>query len=371
VTAILEARGLAVRHGRHQTLAACDVTLAPGEILGLYGPNGAGKSTLVQSLACLHPHASGEVRLAGQRVGAELSLLAFHRRTAVVFQDVLVLRGSVLDNVVLGLKLRGVPRDQRERRARHWLERLRIGHLADRVARGISGGEAQRVSLARAFALEPEVLFLDEPFAAVDAPTRARLVDELGDVLAESRTAAVVVSHDPAELVDLCDRALILDAGRVLQGGIAADVFRLPRSRRVAEIIGAENLIHARVVRSTEAGSELDWDGASLVVPRLCAAPGTQVTLLLPPDAVEVRLPPAPVPAGALVGAIHRVRDAHLLSVRLGNGHTVRAMAGGDEPAREGDTAVLVPRSDGFWIVEPGDARFVDRAAAVRASPCG
>src|SRR5262245_52545190 len=102
MTPVLEARGLTVRQGRRQTLAPCDVTLAPGEIRGLYGPNGAGKSTLVQALACLHPHASGVVRLGGQCVGGDLSLLAFHRRIAVVFQDVLVLRGSVLDNVVLG-----------------------------------------------------------------------------------------------------------------------------------------------------------------------------------------------------------------------------------------------------------------------------
>ncbi|HEX7942548.1 MAG TPA: ATP-binding cassette domain-containing protein, partial [Gemmatimonadaceae bacterium] len=157
------------------------------------------------------------------------------------------------------------------------------GHLATRVARGISGGEAQRVSLARAFALEPEVLFLDEPFAAVDAPTRARLVDELLDILAESGAAAVLVSHDPAELVDVCDRTMILDAGRVLQDGPAAEVFRLPRSRRVAEIIGAQNLIHAIVKASNHAGTELDWDRETITVPRLCAAPGTAVTLGSPP----------------------------------------------------------------------------------------
>jgi tungstate transport system ATP-binding protein len=370
---VLEARALTVRQGRRQTLAPCDVQLAPGEILGLYGPNGAGKSTLVQALACLHPHATGEVRIDGQLVGSDLPLLAFRRRTAVVFQDVLLVRGSVLDNVVLGLKLRGVARDEREARARRWLERLRIAHLADRRARGISGGEAQRVSLARAFALEPEVLFLDEPFAAVDTPTRVRLVEELCDVLAESGTAAVFVSHDPAELVDVCDRALIIDGGCVLQDGAADDVFRTPRSRRVAEIIGAENLIHAQVRTTSDTGCELDWDGETITVPRLRAAAGTSVTLLLPPEAVEARLAPAPVPPGALVGTITRVRERHggrVVAVRLRNGRIVRATATGDGTAQEGVTAVLVPRRDGFWIVEPSEARFVDRqAAAACASP--
>lgn len=364
---LLEARALSVRVGRRQTLEPCDVSLAAGEIIGLYGPNGAGKSTLVQALACLSPHAHGEVRFGGKLVGRELPMLEFRRRTAVVFQDVLLLRGSVLDNVVLGLKLRDVPAGERERRARRWLERLHIAHLADRPARGISGGEAQRVSLARAFALEPEVLFLDEPFAAVDAPTRARLVDELCEVLAESGAAAVFVSHDPGELVDMCDRALIVDAGRVLQDGTAHEVFDLPRNRRVAEIIGAQNLIHARVAACDDAGCELDWDGTSLVVPRLSATPGDMVTLLLPPSSIDLLPAPAPVPEGGLVGTISRVRahhDARLVSVRLGNQRVVRALITGETALREGATAVLVPRRDAFWLVEPGLARFVDRGGA-------
>jgi len=369
---LLSARGLSVRVGRRQTLEPCDVTLAAGEVVGLYGPNGAGKSTLVQALACLHPHAHGEVRFGGKLVGSELPMLEFRRRTAVVFQDVLLLRGSVLENIVLGLKLREVPAAERERRARRWLERLHIGHLADRPARGISGGEAQRVSLARAFALEPEILFLDEPFAAVDAPTRARLVDELCEVLAESGAAAMFVSHDPGELVDMCDRALIVDAGRVLQDGTAHEVFQAPRNRRVAEIIGAENLIHATVTACDDAGCELDWDGESLAVPRLSASPGQAVTLLLPPSAIDLVPAPAPVPAGALVGTIRRVRahhDGRLVSVRLRNQRVVRALIAGDAALREGATAVLVPRRDAFLLVEPGEARFVERGAAVKPAP--
>src|SRR5262249_1256866 len=119
---LLEARRLAVTQGRRETLAPRDLRLARAEIPGLYGPHGAGKSTAVQALACLHPRATGEVRVDGKLVGSDLPLLEFRRRTAVVFQDVLLLRGSVLDNVVLGLKLRGIPRDQRERRAQGWLE---------------------------------------------------------------------------------------------------------------------------------------------------------------------------------------------------------------------------------------------------------
>jgi ABC-type Fe3+/spermidine/putrescine transport system ATPase subunit len=149
-------------------------------------------------------------------------------------------------------------------------------------------------------------------------------------------------------------------------------VFRRPRSRRVAEIIGADNLIDATVRRTDDRGSELDWDGAALTVPRLIAADGARVTLLLRPEAVEARLAPVPVPAGALVGTIARVHhEGRLLSVRLRSGRVVRAVAADDEPAREGGTAVLVPQPDGFRIVEPRDVCFADGdAAPARASPC-
>lgn len=370
---ILQARGLAVRRGKRESLAPCDVDLVAGEILGLFGPNGAGKSTLVQALAWLHPRISGELRFGGRVVGADLPVLEYRRRTAVVFQDVLLLRGTVLDNVMLGLKLRGVRRVEREARARNWLERLHVAHLAARPARGISSGEAQRVSLARAFALEPEVLFLDEPFAAVDAPTRRRLVDELCDVLVESGAAAVFVTHDSEELVDMCDRAMILDSGHVLQEGPAHDVFRLPRTRRVAEIIGTENLATATLRVSDGECSELDWHGETLVVPRIDAPIGTTVTVLIPPDSIDVQRPPAAVD-WALVGTIVRGRvraGRFLISVRLRNGRTVRAIVDRADPPRDGETVMLVPRADGWLLVEPHEIRFVGRGTASFESGSG
>ncbi len=360
MSVLLEGNGLSVRHGKHQALAPCDVAISRGEILGVYGPNGAGKSTLLQALSCLHEHAGGDVLFEGQRVGSELSLLEYRRRTAVVFQDVLLLRGSVLDNVALGLRLRGIPRHERERRARRWLERLHIAHLAGRPARGISGGEAQRVSLARAFVLEPDVLFLDEPFAAVDAPTRARLLDELSEILADSGAAAVFVTHDPAEIVTVCDRALILDAGHVLHEGPAAEAFRFPRSRRIAEITGAPNLVVATARETTGDGTWLDWDGDTFRVEPLDVAPGTQVTVLLLPDRLEAHLPPMPVPEGAIVGTIVRVTEhlgARSVTVRLRNGHRVQARLAPNLDPTVGTTAIVLPTAEATWRIEPPATR--------------
>src|SRR5262245_17993837 len=127
------------------------------------------------------------------------------------------MRGTVAYNVALGLALRGVDKAVRNARVRLMLEPLKIDHLADRPVGMISGGEAQRTSLARALVLDPEVLFLDEPFAALDQPTRRRLVREIADILRARRLATLFVMHDFAEASALCDRCAILDAGEILQ----------------------------------------------------------------------------------------------------------------------------------------------------------
>jgi tungstate transport system ATP-binding protein len=238
--AILRADGVSVRHDVRFQLAPCSLELAAGEVLTIYGPNGAGKSTLLLAAAGLTPLTAGQVRFKGQVVGCELPLLAYHRRTAAVFQEPLLLRGTVRHNVTLGLRLRGVRRAQAQDRIRPWVDRLKIAHLLGRNVRTLSAGEAQRTSLARALVLDPEVLFLDEPFAALDAPTRQRLVGELAEILAERQIATLFVTHDLAEAQRLSKRGIVLDAGRVVQGGEIVAMLREPATPRVAEILGVE-----------------------------------------------------------------------------------------------------------------------------------
>ena len=211
-----------------------------GEIVGIYGPNGAGKSTLLLALAGLLPLTSGAITVGGQVLGQDLTPLAYHRRIAAVFQEPLLLRGSVAHNVGLGLALRRIGRAQREARVRQALEQLSIANLAHRSVRTLSGGEAQRTSLARALVLEPEILFLDEPFAALDQPTRRRLVREFAELLNGRPTATVIVTHDLIEASDLCDRCAILDGGAILQDGPPKQVLDRPLTCRVAEIVGRD-----------------------------------------------------------------------------------------------------------------------------------
>ena len=253
--ALLQASGISVHRNGRLTLQPTDFAVRSGETVGIYGPNGAGKSTLLQALAGLLPLSSGTITVRGQVLGQDLTPFAYHRRIAAVFQEPLLLRGTVLHNVGLGLALRGVGKPEREARVRPVLEQLKIADLADRTVGMLSGGEAQRVSLARALVLDPEVLFLDEPFAALDQPTRRRLVREFAELLRARRMATVFVTHDIAEASLLCDRCAVLDAGAILQDEVPAQVLERPQTQRVAEIVGRENVFRSSVSPDSSASS--------------------------------------------------------------------------------------------------------------------
>ena len=242
----LEATELVVRRGGREVARVEQLTVVAGETLALLGPNGAGKSSLALALAGLLPF-EGTLRHHGLPIGP-----AYRRRVAMVFQRPLLLDRSVRDNVALGLSLRGVPRIPRNQRADAELSRLGVAHLADRSALGLSGGEAQRVSLGRALALDPELLFLDEPFAALDAPTREALQSDLGRALRGSGTTTILVTHDRDEALSLADRVAVLVAGRLRQVAPAEEVFTRPADAEVAAFVGVENVLPAQVRNASD-----------------------------------------------------------------------------------------------------------------------
>jgi tungstate transport system ATP-binding protein len=167
--------------------------------------------------------------------------LAIRQRIANVFQEPLLLNATVYQNAALGLNLRGVGTLEIETRLGPWLERLGIAHLRQRPARTLSGGEAQRASLARAFVLEPELLLLDEPFSALDSASRQTLLRDFQRIVRETRITTVFVTHDSREAYALADRVGVLKKGRLLQLGSREEVFLRPATRSVAEIVGIEN----------------------------------------------------------------------------------------------------------------------------------
>ena len=246
---VLELHDVAVTYDGRTVLDVPHLAVRRGEVLTLLGENGSGKTTLLRLLGLLVRPARGRVVFGGEEVdfGSARRLLELRRRMASVMQEPLLCRMSVRRNVALGLRFRGLPRPEIEQRVDAWLERLSISHLGDRPASKLSGGEAQRTSLARAMALNPEVLFLDEPFAALDAPTRQSLLQEFRAVLADSGVTAVFATHDRGEALGLGDRVAVLMGGRVAQVGSAETVFSRPEQVEVARFVGIETLIPGRV----------------------------------------------------------------------------------------------------------------------------
>jgi tungstate transport system ATP-binding protein len=285
----LEAEGITVVLGGQKIIEIPSLRVSTNEVLMVIGPNGSGKTTLLLSLALLLRPATGTIAYHGVPVSAS-DHLRQRRRLAVVFQESLLLNSSVWDNVTIGLRLRGVPRGDIAARARRWLERFGVGDLAKRQAKTLSGGEAKRASLARAFALEPEVLFLDEPFAALDAPTRRVLLEEFEEVLRETRTTAVMVTHDRNEALALGDRVAVLMNGAIRQIGDPAEVFATPVDEEVAAFVEAGNIMRGKVVSQEQGLACLEVDGVQLQVVSDLAA-GSRVTAYLHFDDVTLSLP--------------------------------------------------------------------------------
>jgi len=249
--AVLALRDVVVRYSQAFSVSVPALDVAAGETLALIGPNGSGKSTLLRVMSLLQAPDQGAVSFRGRPVTVAGGLDA-RRRMAVVFQQPLLADMRVEDNVGLGLRFRGIPPVERRQRVSRWLERLGIDGLAGRAARTLSGGEAQRVALARALALEPDVLLLDEPFAALDAPTRSALVPDLAAILRADRVTTVLVTHDRGEAQALADRVGVMFEGRLHQVDETARVFGAPASDEIARFVGVETILAGEVVATAD-----------------------------------------------------------------------------------------------------------------------
>jgi ABC-type sugar transport system ATPase subunit len=221
---VLGARGLSVARAKRTLLTNVDLTLHRGELVVVLGPNGVGKSTLVAVLGGLLAPAGGTLRS--------------HGRVASALQSPALARRSVTANLQLAMGWWGVPREQRGERATEALTLLHIEHLADRFADTLSGGEARRVHLARALALRSDALLLDEPFAGLDPPTKADLLNDASAALRSDERATLVVVHDRGEAWALADRLIVLLDGGIAAEGDPREVLEHPANLEVARFLG-------------------------------------------------------------------------------------------------------------------------------------
>jgi molybdopterin-binding protein len=291
---ILEIHDLLVERNRRPVLTVPRLDVLEHETLAVIGPNGAGKSTLLLVLSQLIRPARGEIRFRGQPLAPQ-GELAYRRRLGLVLQNPLLLDASVFDNVATGLRFRGRSAQEIKPRAEHWLEKLGVAALRQRRARALSGGEAQRVSLARAFALEPDILLLDEPFSALDAPTRARLLDDFHALLNTTDITTVFVTHDMDEALLLGDRVAVLLDGHLRQVDTPEVVFSAPADPGIAALVGVETVIPGTVLGPAVPGDQLGGEQLLLIEAGQFqfdavgqAAAGRSVLLCLRPEAVAL-----------------------------------------------------------------------------------
>jgi sulfate transport system ATP-binding protein len=297
----IEVKNLVKRFGTFAALDGVDLRVADGELLALLGPSGSGKTTLLRIIAGLDWPDSGEVWFDGENA---LARGAGERHVGFVFQHYALFRHmSVFENVAFGLRVqpRAVRKDEATIRARvkQLLELVQLDWLADRYPNQLSGGQRQRIALARALAIEPRILLLDEPFGALDAKVRKELRKWLRNLHHEINVTSIFVTHDQEEALEVANRVVVMDKGRIEQIGTPGEVYDRPATAFVHGFIG-ESIVLPVVV---------DDGAVRLNGARIDIAPEGE---LHGPSQLYVRrhdLLVGPAGSGALRGEVMRVRS--------------------------------------------------------------
>ncbi len=242
--------------GEFQAVKDVSLDIPDGELTALLGPSGSGKSTLLRIVAGLEVPDSGEIWLNSREVTITTPQ---QRGVGFVFQHYAPFKHmTVFDNVAFGLTIRKRPKDEVKARVRELLRLVQIDQFADRYPAQLSGGQRQRMALARALAVEPEVLLLDEPFGALDARVRKELRSWLRRLHDETHVTTVFVTHDQEEAMDVADRIVVMDHGRIEQEGSPRDLYEHPANEFVMSFIGPVNRLGPAWVRPHDIDVLLD-----------------------------------------------------------------------------------------------------------------
>lgn len=260
---VLRIEKLLVKRGVDFNLSINQVDIKEGEVLAIIGPNGAGKSTLLLALSKLLEPEEGSILFRGQPI-KQIADIDYRRQIALVLQEPLLLDTSVFNNIATGLRFRGISKSDQNQLIDEWLSRMNISQLKYRPASKLSGGQSQRVSLARAMVLKPTLLLMDEPFSALDTPTRMALMQDLRTLLSETGTTTLFITHDQEQALFLGDRVAVLLDGKIVQIDSPQNVFSSPIDTAVANFLGIENVLPGFVVGSRDGKLFIDVAGKKL-----------------------------------------------------------------------------------------------------------
>ncbi|SNT11321.1 ABC transporter ATP-binding protein [Tropicimonas sediminicola] len=337
----IQIKNVAKKFGAYQALSDINLTIHDQEFMVLLGASGCGKTTLLRIIAGLETATTGEVWIGGKRVD---HLAPKDRGIAMVFQNYAVFPHlTVFENIGFGLRMQKLPNDEVKRRVERTATLMHIEQLLKRYSGELSGGQRQRVAVARALAMEPDVILMDEPLSNLDALLRLEMRAELKGVLAESKTTAIYVTHDQVEAMSLADRISVMHKGKIVQAASPIEVYRNPAAEFVAGFIGNPPM---NFLTATPAGDG-KWTVAGQVVdgPRLGAS---QLQFAIRPEDLG--------PAESGLPATAKVVEplgAHLLVTCEVDGHSFRAVLDSDLTVKPGDRLTLAPQADRIRWFDP------------------
>jgi len=315
----LKIENLVKSFGANTVVKGVDLAFERGEFISLLGPSGCGKTTILRMVAGFERPTSGSIVADGTDV---TDLPPNRRNIGMVFQAYALFPNmTVADNIAFGLRVKGVPAEQRRARVEEMLALIGLPGLGKRYPFELSGGQQQRVALARALAPRPGMLLLDEPLSALDAKIRVSLREEIRAIQRELGITTIFVTHDQEEALSISDRIVVMNAGNVEQFGTPFEIYNRPRTRFAATFVGTLNSIEARVVSA--AARTITVAGRTLALPVLPAGArdGDDVALTMRPEAVTLArhgerdiVLDGTVSEVAFLGSVIRLR------VQLGNG---------------------------------------------------
>ncbi len=328
--------GVVKRFGAYVAVQKLDFQIHKGEFLAIMGSSGCGKTTTLRMLAGLEAPSEGVIRLSGKPIN---DLPTWSRDTPMVWQSLALFPFlNVRENVEFALKMRGVGKAERQRRAEQWLDRMQIGEFAERNIAQLSGGQRQRVALARSLVVEPEILLLDEPLSALDAALKVRMQSVLKNLQRETGITFVYVTHSQSEAFSMADRVVIMSRGVIEQIGTPQEIYRTPRTRFVADFLGSSNIFTGKVTSVGGAGIALQTDSGPMQLSASNAASApvvgstatvtvldTKMRISVTPPADGVNVVPVRVIGEEFVGA------TATLYLETAKGQEIRVQKGHEE----------------------------------------
>lgn len=304
---MLELRNITKRFGDSDVLRGISAEISEGEIFTIIGPSGAGKSTLLRIISLLEPPTDGDILFNGLSIISDRSLET-RRRMGMVFQKSAIFNVSVFENVAIGLRFRHVNDETIKKKVADALDIVGLAGFEERNGKTLSGGEMQRIALARVLVTDPDLLLLDEPTANLD-PVSVRMIEELIlRIHKKFNTTIIMSTHDMFQGQRLAHRIGVMINGRFAQFGTPREIFTTPNDRFVARFVGVENVIDGRITSKDRGIAFIQADGISIQV--LSPLPvGTDVTVFFRPEDVAISA------SSEHAGSIRNVFPGRVLSV--------------------------------------------------------